>query len=296
MAKISPFFSLSLISILLLASCDSGNDTHRDLRNSLTFYASFDNSFEADYAKGDPKLYTAASWGRRLENELLNTSGEYLQIHEGEGKYGDALWIDSRYEPILFYKGEENMPYKSENWNGTVSFWLRLEPSEDLHTGYSDPIQITASAWNDGAMFVDFTDVDPRIFRFAIFADREVWDPGEREWDEVSVEERPMVDVEDLPFSRDKWTHIAFTFSNFNTGKANGTVFSYLDGEKIGELTGRKQTFTWNPSEVFIWLGYNYRGYFDELSIFNRTLSDEEIENIYRLENGIREIVGNTEL
>jgi hypothetical protein len=294
MVTMNDFLMLLILAALLLIGCGSSDDPYPELRNSLTFYASFDGSHEADVAAGDPGFYMAPSWSQRMEYELFTEAGEeFFRIHEGEGKYGDALWIDSRYEPVFFYKGEDNMPYETRHWSGTVSFWLRLDPAEDLHPGYSDPIQITASAWNDGALFVDFTDEEPRIFRFAIFADREVWDPDEREWDEVPVDERPMVDINDPPFSRNDWTHVAFAFSNFNTGDNDGTVYVYLNGEKAGELTGREQTLTWNPSEVFIWPGYNYRGYFDELSIFDRSLSGDEIRQIYNLENGIRQIVMN---
>jgi hypothetical protein len=290
------YYPVLILAVLSMIGCGSSGDPFLELRDSLTFYASFDGSLEADIAAGDPGFYTAPSWSQRMGYEpFTKTDEEFFRIHKGEGKYGDALWIDNRYEPVFFYKGEDNMLYETEGWSGAVSFWLRLDPAEDLHPGYSDPIQITASAWNDGALFVDFTDVEPRIFRFAIFADREVWDPDEREWDEVPVEERPMVDIEDPPFGSEEWTHIVFTFENFNTGEENGIVHCYLNGEGVGVLSGREQTFTWSPSEVFIWLGYNYRGYFDELSIFDRALTVEEVLHIYTMEDGIRGIVGNRE-
>jgi len=282
---------LSVIAGIFTNSCGSEDDPYRELRDSLTFFASFDETLEADYSKGDPGLYLAPSWDQRMNHELFSDQVDNFQIHEGEGRYNDALWIDSRYEPVFFYKGEENMPYEPDGWSGSVSFWLRLDPAEDLHPGYSDPIQITAKSWNDGALFVDFTEEAPRTFRFAFFADRAVWDPDEREWDEVPFEERPMVEVIDPPFSREKWSHITFAFSNFNRDENSGTVQCYLNGEKYGVLSERRQIYSWDPSEVFIWLGYNYRGYFDELSIFNRELTDEEVQLIYSLEKGIRQII-----
>lgn len=281
----------SVATGLFFNACGTEHDPYRELRDSLTFFASFDDTFEADYAKGDPGFYFAPSWDQRMNRDLFSDQVDYFQIHGGEGRYNDALWIDSRYEPVFFYKGEENMPYEPDGWSGSVSFWLRLDPAEDLHTGYSDPIQITPKRWNDGALFVDFTEDEPRSFRFAFFADRDVWDPEEREWEEVPVEERPMVEVVDHPFSREKWSHITFTFSNFNMDDNSGTVHCYLNGEKYGELSERRQIFTWDPSEVFIWLGYNYRGYFDELSIFNRQLTEEEVQLIYSLEKGIHQII-----
>jgi len=290
MQIIKIWFNL-ILCFILFSSGGEKNDIDYRLLDSLSFYASYDNNFTADYSLGDAELYMAPTWERRNELERFTNEGAYLQIHEGEGRYGDALWIDSKHSPVFFYKGEANMPYDTENWNGTISFWLRLDPEKDLHPGYSDPIQITPHAWNNGAMFVDFTEEIPRIFRFAIFADRDIWDPEQQEWDDIPIEQRPMIEVEDLPFSSDEWTHIAMSFRNFNTGQNNGVVDCYINGVKIGSLEGRDQTFTWNPEEVKIWLGYNYRGYFDELALFDRNLSEDEISFLYSLENGISDLL-----
>lgn len=274
--------------LALLTACNS--EPGSELANHLTFYASFDDGFEADIALGDPTLYIAPSLSRAAE-ELEPYDGQDVhgRIVEGEGRYGNALHIDLPYDPILFYRGETNMPYSEQNWSGTVSFWMKLDPA-DLAPGYSDPIQITSRGWNDGALFVDFTDEDPRIFRFAIFPDREVWDAEERDWNDVPIQERPMVDVPEPPFSNDRWTHVAFTFHNFNTGNSDGVVNCYLDGQLIDTLSGREKTITWTPDRVAIWLGYTFRGYLDELSIFDRSLTDKEILQIYELENGIRDL------
>lgn len=274
------------LTLALLASCNS--DRGSELANHLTFYASFDDGFEADIALGDPTLYIAPSLSRAAEElEPYDGQNDLGRIVEDEGRYGNALYLDLPYDPILFYRGDNNMPYLEQNWSGSVSFWMKLDPA-DLAPGYSDPIQITSRGWNDGALFVDFTDEDPRIFRFAIFPDREVWDPEKRDWNDVPIEERPMVDVPEPPFSNDRWTHVAFTFNNFNTGNSDGVVNCYLDGQLFDTLSGREKTITWTPGRVAIWLGYNFRGYLDELSIFDRSLTDDEILQIYELENGIR--------
>jgi hypothetical protein len=53
---------------------------------------------------------------------------------------------------------------------GTLSFWLRLDPQKDLAPGFTDPIQLTDKAYNDSAVWVDFTKDDvPRYFRCARF-------------------------------------------------------------------------------------------------------------------------------
>jgi vacuolar-type H+-ATPase subunit B/Vma2 len=42
-----------------------------------------------------------------------------------------------------------------------------------------------------------------------------------------------------------------------------------------------------------LWPGYNYTGYFDEISIYNKALSTEQIQTIYSLENGVGELLEN---
>lgn len=41
---------------------------------------------------------------------------------------------------------------------------------------------------------------------------------------------------------------------------------------------------------IAIWLGYNFRGYFDELAIYNRDLNSEEIKFIFELDGGLNSI------
>lgn len=262
-----------------------------NLTNSLTFFSSFDDGFEAEFSKGDPSFYIAPSWDVRQTSRQMYIGGDHLQIQQDEGRYGDALWIENDSQPVYFYQGKKNISYSERNWEGTVSFWLRLSPDEDLADGYSDPIQLTDSAWNDGALYVDFTTKNPRTFRFAFFAEREIWDPQLRDWEEVPVNERPMVEVEEQIFSREDWVHIAFSFRNFNSGEKNGEVDCYINGEYYDTLSDKEQTLIWDIDSAAIWLGYNYTGYFDELALFDRVLSSEEIQHIYSLTGGVGDLL-----
>lgn len=280
-----------IITALLILGCSNDDNVQNKLKDSLTFYASFDYGLTADYSKGDPFLYISESWSSRDDHEMIHHQSEHMVIHENEGVYGGALWMDSGFNPVYFYQGDQNISFSQQNWSGTVSFWLRLDPNTTLREGYSDPIQITAQAWNDGALFVDFTDQIPRIFRYAIFPDREVWDPERLNWDDVPVEDRPMIDIEEPPFNEDDWVHVAFTFKNFNTGNNDGLVDGYLNGVYAGSLKNREMTFSWDEAPYYIWLGYNYRGYFDELAIFDQYFDEEIISALYDLENGVRQLL-----
>ncbi|TVQ66534.1 MAG: hypothetical protein EA360_05520 [Balneolaceae bacterium] len=286
------FFILTLTVSLFATGCGKPS-TNTLLQECITFFASFDQDLGADYAFGNNQLFTSPSWSLRGEAVPLDslTFPGQLEIHRGEGRYRDALWIDSRYEPVFFYEGENNFHLSETVFAGTLSFWLRLDPDVTLHPGFSDPVQITSRSWNDGALFVDFTDRIPREFRFAIFPDRTVWDPLNLEWDDVPENQRPMIGIRNHPFSMDTWTHVAIAFENFNSGKPDGIVKTYLNGVFTGSLSEREMTFSWNPSEVKIWIGYNYRGYLDELILFNRSLTAEEVMKLYSLENGISDLL-----
>ncbi len=81
----------------------------------------------------------------------------------------------------LCYLGQ-NMHYRSEDWNGTISFWMRLDPDKDLQPGYCDPLQVTQFAWNNGSFFVDFDKDLPRDFRLGVFSDLKFWNPENIDW------------------------------------------------------------------------------------------------------------------
>lgn len=180
------------------------------------------------------------------------------------------------------------MPYRPNDWGGTVSVWLSVDPATDLEPGFCDPVQITSRAWNDGAFFVEFEKRPESIpFRLGVYADLAVWNPGNRRFDDIPQHERPLVTVDEPPFGRGRWTHVVFTFDRFNTARPDGVVRLYLDGKLRGALSPRQQTFTWDPEASAIALGLGYVGLLDELSTFNRALTDAEVRSLHELESGV---------
>lgn len=248
------------------------------IKAALTLHASFDHGLDADFAKGDPVLKTAPSMAKRSEGKPGLPEGGPIRVARGEGITGDALRFGPNPSAVVHYAALNNVSWNPTNWSGTVSFWLRLDPQTDLQPGYSDPIQLTSHAWNDAAFFVEFTPDDkPRHFRLGAYADLKVWNPNNRKWEEMPFEEKPLVRVTHPPFSRDQWTHVAFTWDHFNTGRGDGVARLYLDGELRGTIGPRVQTFTWEPDKALVMLGLSYSGLWDELAIFNRPLTAEEI-------------------
>jgi hypothetical protein len=94
------------------------------------------------------------------------------------------------------------------------------------------------------------------------------------------------VTVEKPPFTKGRWTHVVFTFERFNTGKPDGVARLYLDGTPQGSLSARQQTFTWDAENAYVALGLSYIGLIDDLAIFNRALTEEEIRALFGLAKG----------
>ena len=64
----------------------------------------------------------------------------------------------------------------------------------------------------------------------------------------------------------------------------------YLNGKLQGTIEKWDMSFDWDPAKVLLVLGANYVGYMDDLAVFDRSLTDAEVERIYALKNGVREL------
>lgn len=292
---IQPFINtrnLPLIVTIVLAAlafpsaqcADSSKET--ELRKALTFYATFDKSIDADFAKGDARLFTVVATTPDKKSEAGLHTREATRLAPGQGLKGNALQFTLREAPWVFFAAENNVSYRNKGWSGTVSVWLRLDPETDLDPGYCDPIQLTTRAWNDAAFFVDFDkEGDPRDFRLGAFADLQVWNPENKS---IPEDQRPLLTVRNPPFDRDQWTHVAFTWDRFNTGTNEGIATLFLNGAKQGSVTGWNQAFTWKPTEESrLYLGLNYIGFMDELACFDRALNDAEVRELFTLKQQI---------
>jgi hypothetical protein len=257
------------------------------LREALTFHASFDAGKDADFGAGDRVLYHAPAMDKRAEATVGLPAGSPVVLVPAQGRFGGALQFKQKSGTTVFFKAAKNMSYHTANWSGTVSLWLSTDPAGELAPGFCDPIQITPREWNDAAFFVEFEKRQTIPFRLGAYADFAVWNPQKRKFEDIPAAERPLVPVEKPPFAKGKWTHVVFTFENFNTGQPNGVARLYLDGKAQGMLSPRKQTFTWDLEKTHIMLGLSYVGLFDELALFNRALTDAEVASLHGLEKGV---------
>jgi concanavalin A-like lectin/glucanase superfamily protein len=261
------------------------------LTTALTFHASFDHGVDADFAAGDPILRHAPSMKQRAEAKPgLPESGE-VQVALDAGRFGHALRFTRKKSPMVFFRAAKNVAYRTNDWSGTVSFWLSVDPVGELEPGFCDPIQITPRAWNDAAFFVEFEKRTNDIpFRLGAYSDFNVWNPNKRKWEEIPFAEKPLATVPKPPFTRGKWTHVAFAFEHFNTGRDDGLARLYLDGALVATLGPRRQTFTWDEDQCLVMLGLSYIGLWDELAIFNRALTAQEVRQLHGLRNGVRDL------
>ncbi len=270
-----------VVAILLVATCSSVGAEEPNA--SLIFLATFDQGMDAELGQ-DRRLRTAAS----LERKVIragNTRSDLRRISELDGnRRGAFLRFGGKDKQQITMFSGLNSGYRKQNWDGTVSFWLRLNPDHDLAPGYCDPIQLTDSRWNDGSFFVDFDKDLPRVFRLGVFSEYAYWNPQDRPWEKIGEQERPMVVVRQPPFQREKWTHVAWTFRNLNASdQSPGEATLYLNGKSVGQLK-RPLQMDWDQDQTAVMLGIAYTGDFDELALFDRCLSAEEISRITSLD------------
>lgn len=260
------------------------------LKAALSFLASFDHGFDADYARGDRLIYTAPSF-RNLDAAVADVVSPDIVIAKGQGRYGDALQFRKKNTQAVFYRAAVNTGYRPRNWSGTISFWLSLSPDTDLEPGYVDPLQITDKAYNNAALWVDFTrDDKPRHFRLGVFGDSAEWTKGKAPPEQNAFFDQRTVVVAQPPFAHGQWTHVAIAFSGIGSD-SGGTAKLYLNGKLAGTAGGIREPFNWVPELATIRLGVNYTGLFDELSMYTRALSDAEVDALYRLDGGAATIL-----
>ena len=95
--------------------------------------------------------------------------------------------------------------------------------------------------------------------------------------------------MKEPPFASGKWTHVFINFNGLNTN--NGTASLYLDGKLAGTRSEIVDPFTWEYEKSNILLGLGYIGLMDEVSIYNRPLTDEEIATLFQQKNHVKELL-----
>lgn len=274
---------LPLICCLFYGCGEKKNKEQNPLKKSLLFYASFDKGIGADYANGDPLLYDSPN--RKAVDTVSNDlSYAAIKHKKGGGVSGGALSFYDKTRAVAYFKSQENLNFKEGNWQGTISFWLKLNPDEDLKPGYCDPIQITDVRYNDASIWVDFTKDLPRQFRLGVFGDLKHWNPNNISSDSIPSYEDRLVRVDAPPFNREKWTHIAITHEFLGDTSGKGIATLYINGKPQGGIK-QSDPFSWDIEKSNIYLGLSYIGLLDELTVFDRPLNNQEINELTNIKN-----------
>lgn len=258
----------------------------QSLAGALSLHASFDHGLDADFSRGDRTAYI-----RKDGTFVRAQPNADARVDPEAGKFGGALHFPhkSKFRPSFKQAGILN--YDSENWNSTVSVWLRLTPDEDLEPGYSDPVQIIGDTTKNGFVFLEFSkDHTPRRFRYAVRPKLEIWNPDNVGWEDIPAAKRPMVELPRPPFSRDSWTHIAFTLEQINGRDVKPAGRLYINGKPEGAIENWDLTLGWDPESVLLVLGAAYVGHIDDLAVFNRVLKEGEVRELYELSGGVRSL------
>lgn len=283
----------SLLVAALLTHSLPAAPSHADgsaaqaLRAALTLHAPFDGAPDAAFARGDARLWQAPTIPQRDAAELgLPADGNVALA--AAGHFGGALQFRGDDGPIVFFRAADNLPALRPGWSASAAFWLSTDPEGQLKPGFCDPLQITSKQWDDAALFVEFEKRPAGIpFRLGVYADKQVWNPTGRPFEEIPPAERPLVAVDHPPFAAARWTHVAVTWEGFNTGAATGVARLYLNGQAAGTISDRVQTFTWDADRAAVMLGLGYVGLMDDLALFDRALSAEEVAALYHLPEGV---------
>ncbi|HZS49915.1 MAG TPA: LamG-like jellyroll fold domain-containing protein, partial [Bryobacterales bacterium] len=133
-------------------------------------------------------------------------------------------------------------------------------------------------AYNDSAIWVDFTKDDkPRHFRLGVFGALQSWNPQNLPPDKNPAFLQRLVVVKQPPFDRGKWTHVGIVFADLGKG---GNAKLFVNGKLQGATPAIPEPFQWDVARAAIRLGVNYVGLLDDVAIFRRPLTDQEIGTI----------------
>jgi len=273
---------------LLFGSCPTATADEKDLRKAVTFYASFDESVKADFGGGQRGPDT------RINREMPKPAPGSAQLYDIEKGFDNKVFTIAKSKGIaggaleavdvlpkngrIFYPAKGNIAFKKDGWSGSMSMWCKTDPDKLLKTKFCDPIQITQKGAGDGGLWFDFNDAKPRDLRHGAFPMVSEGQKGISEADPKA----PMVRVPGVGWKADDWHHVVLTFANLDTGKPNAVTALYIDGKLIGEVKDRAIAMGWEIEKTGIYISINYIGLIDELALFDKALSAEEVGLLHK--------------
>ena len=115
----SIFVGILIIFLATIYSCKqekksketvvSVNNT-TNLKEALSFYASFDKGVDADFSLGDKRMFTVPN-RKAMDSAQVGLQKPDISRQEGKGKYGSALVFTERSKGTIYYPSEKNIAY-----------------------------------------------------------------------------------------------------------------------------------------------------------------------------------------
>ena len=229
------------------------------------FHASFNKGIDAEKSPGDRRIHSAPDY-KSLASSKPGLDGTGVVRENG------ALHFTKKTTQAVFFPAQGFSPVE-----GTISFFLQLDPLQDLAPDYVDPLQLTDKAYNDSCLWVDFTK-EERHFRLGVFGQLKAWNP--KNLDKNPDFDSRLVVVKQPPFARGTWTHVAITYTKLGSGAGEAKL--YVDGKLQGTSSVVKEPFTWETGKPTLRLGVNYTGWLDDVAVYAKALSAAEIGRIRR--------------
>ena len=278
MSQTYTFVTLGVL--LMVAQPNPLADVAADLLKGVTFYASFDKEVKGDFGGGDLALSTR--FNHKTEKGAFVFEKGFPQkafrIAPSKGISGGALEaVDVLPDNgRIFFQAKGNLAYKKGGWSGALSVWINHNPDTQLKTGFCDPVQITHKGAGNGAIWFDYNDAKPnRNLRMGTFPAVTEGRPSIQESREAFS---PMIWVDKPGFEQGEWHHVVLVWRNFDTGKTDASAALYIDGQRMGEIKKDYPiSMDWDLDKAGIYIAVSYIGLMDELALFNRALSEEEI-------------------
>ena len=256
------------------------------LSKALTLHASFDKGLDADFSRGDKKCYVQQ--GKMLVPAKPN---EEVKLAADAGRFGGALHFPKKGTYSSLVQGRRGARLQrqklerqrlrlaaSESGQGSGAGLLRSD--SDHRRRQQEGLHLPGMVQGRNAEILPLRH-PPALPHL---------EPEQRSMGGHPLRKAPDGAGRRAPFSREKWTHVVFTLENINDKSKPPVGKLYLNGKLQGAIEKWDLTFDWDPAKVLLVLGASYVGHMDDLAVFDRPLTDVEVDRIYGLKNGIREL------
>jgi hypothetical protein len=276
------FFHFGLALFALGSLSTTGRADEATVLKAVTFYASFDEAVKGDFGGGD--LAAGTRYPHPTEKgQFVFEKGfdaTVLKVAKGKGVAGGAFEATDAVPKNgwLYFPVKGNVAYKKGGWSGSVSVWCNTDPNRLIKAKFCDPLQITQNGYDNGALWFDFNDAKPRDLRFGAFTAR----PDGRKAVPETDPKAPLVRAPGNTWKAGEWHHVALTFRNLDTGKANAVAALYIDGKRIGEVKDQAIAMGWDVEKAGVYLSLGYVGLLDEFALFDRALTAEDVGLLHK--------------